>query len=208
MPDYDPENIPVLDDIIKDENDEMAGVHEKIVITDEMQEDDNTLDLFKGTTAEIEINIDDAEPEIGSIEQVADQVIDEDIAIDTETVETVENETPDDAPAVFESALITYPLEDDAEQSLEPQSKNETSSETINADENHSDEEQNELPENINETAAITEPTINLDLDRIIDDVVTQMMPELEQQLRTRLRLALQEQADEQKTFVSTDERR
>ena len=207
MPDYDPENIPVLDDIIKDENDEMASVHEKIVITDEVQEDDAP-DLFKGATAEIEIDIDDAEPEIGTIEQVADQVIDENIAVDTETVETVENETPGDDPAVFESALITYPLEDDAEQSLEPQSENETSPEIINADENHSDEEQNELPENIDEAAAIAGPVINRDLDRIIDDVVTQIMPELEQQLRTRLKLALQEQADKQKTFISTDEHR
>jgi hypothetical protein len=213
MPDYDPKTIPVLDDIIEDEINETATVHEKITISDEMHADDNTLDMFNGSTAEIQIDVDGAEPEIGTIDQFNDPVTDEDVDIEIEAGETQdkaiqEGEAPDegmpnDDSAVFESAIISYPLEDDVEQRLEQGSENDASPETINAD-----EEQNKLPENIDETAVIAEPATNLDLDLIIDDVVTRMMPELEQQLRARLRQALQEQAYKQKNFMSTDERK
>ncbi len=171
MPDYDPKNIPVLDDIIEDDGDETAASHEKIIVTDEMQADDNTLDLFNESSADIEM--DSAQPKIGAIEQVMDHVIDAEIEIDIEASETRTEEIPlDETPAddsdVFESALIDYPHEDDVEQEIE----SDASAKATDADD---------------------EPAINLDLDAIIDDVVTQLLPELEQQLRTRLKQALQE---------------
>ncbi len=87
MPDYDPKNIPLLDDIIEQEN-EASASHEKINLSDEISADDSTLNLFNDTTADIEI--DSTEPEIGSID------------------EFIENETKID---IIESTLIDYSFE-------------------------------------------------------------------------------------------------
>ncbi len=200
MPDYDPKSIPVLDDIIEDDGDETAAAHDKIIITEEMQADDNTLDLFNESSANIEM--DNAEPEIGAIDQFINEDIDVDIETIAATIAAPENETLDnEAPAAdadsFESALIDYPHEDDDEQGIEQQAESDVLPEVIDNDDKQADNEQaNDAPDELNtdisETAMIAEPASSLDLDAIIDDVVTQLMPELEQQLRTRLKQALQ----------------
>ncbi len=221
MPDYDPKSIPVLDDIIEDEAGDADNIHEKIIISDEISNDDNTLDLFNHAPGNIEgdIEIEYSEPEIGAI----DKFIEDDVSVNIEATgdfreeesrEENHNEVPDAGetgsesfnepdhesghepdlePQVFESALIDYTYQNQTENSLELQAESGTTSEEINTDNAHALEEQSQNPSNINESAIIAEPAIALDVDAIINDVVSQVMPELEQQLRTRLKQALQE---------------
>jgi len=192
MPDYDPKSIPVLDDIIEDES-TAADTHEKIIVSDEMHEDDNTLDLFNAATAEIEVDIDNDEPEIGTIEKH----LDGETEIDIKATEDIINETPDDEQAVdgaevFESALIDYAQEDRSEETSEQENAL-TSAETETSNSDIFDE-QDDQSTDIAEPVTDTEPETTLNIDTIIDDIVSQMMPELEQTLRSRLKLALQEQ--------------
>jgi len=209
MPDYDSKNIPVLDDIIEHDGEEKAAAHDKIIVTDEMHADDNTLDLFNENT---NIEIDSTEPEIGTI----DQFINEDVEINIEATETAAekislDETPAGDSNALESALIDYPREDDVAQEIEQQAESDALPEVIDADDEPADDEQtNEEPDalvtDISETAIIAEPASNLDLDAIIDDVVTQLLPELEQQLRTRLKQALQKQLPQGSTEPTASE--
>jgi len=208
MPDYDPKNIPVLDDIIEHEA-EAADIHQKIILSDEINTDDNTLDMFNHTTAEIEIE--HSEPEIGAI----DRFIEDDIAVSIETSSEPREEALKQAPGhdeagseshIYESALIDYSLEDPAEHDFETQTENNISAEETDADDEpvfnaHTFDEQNDQPADI-----ITDESTPLNLDAIIDDVVTQLMPELEQQLRSRLKQALQEQLPQESIEPTTPE--
>ncbi len=173
MPDYDPKNIPTLDDIIEGESNDAAAIHEKIIITDEMNADEHTLDLFNDKATDIEI--DQMDPEIGTIDKFIDAATD----IDVETIRTLDDETD-----VTESALIDYPLEEDSEENIED--------EIIVSHDHTPDEPGDQIPV-ITEPPAISDPAITLDLDSIIDDIVTRLMPDLEQQLRSQIRQALQE---------------
>jgi len=205
MPDYYSKNIPVLDDIIEDDSEEKAAAHDKIIATDEMHTDDNTLDLFNETA---DIEIDNAEPEIGTI----DQFIDEAVEIDIEAIAAPENETPDDEVQAaeadsFESALIDYSHEDDDEQVLEQEAESDISAEATGDDDSQTSEAPevpNDLAADSGEASSIPEPAI--DLDAIIDDVVTQLMPELEQQLRSRLKQTLQESLLQENSEETTSE--
>ncbi len=208
MPDYDPKSIPVLDDIIEHEDD-ASDVHQKIIISDEINADDNTLDMFNETTTEIEIE--HSEPEIGAI----DRFIEDDVAVSIETSSEPREEGLKQAPdhdeagnelldkagsesQIYESALIDYSLEDPAENDFETQTESNISAKETDADDEavfnaHTLDEQSDLPADLIAPSIITDEAPPLDLDAIIDDVVTQLMPELEQQLRTRLKQALQE---------------
>ncbi len=226
MPDYDPKNIPILDDIIEDESDETAAIHEKIIVTDEMHNDDNTLDLFNDESNILEI--DDTEPRIGAI----DKFIDDDVTVNIETAEDEiaddeapadnnndndndgdesDNETADES-ITFESALIDYSHQDSAENNFTPQTQDDISIEQTDADDEQTfdqpSDQPSDQPADISEPYVISNAAAALNIDAIIDDVVTQLIPELEQQLRTRLRQALQEQAYKQTKIISTDERK
>ncbi len=112
MPDYDPKNIPILDDVIEDESDDAAASHEKIIITDEVIADEHTLDLFNDKTADIET--DQLAPEIGSIDKFIDAATDSDV----ETIETLHSEkniedavtvNHDQIPGIAEPPTISDP---------------------------------------------------------------------------------------------------
>lgn len=207
MPDYDPENIPVLDDIIEDDGEEKAAAHDKIIVTDEMHADDSTLDMFNETA---DIEIDNAEPEIGTI----DQFINEAVEIDIEAIAAPENALLNDEAQTadadsFESALINYPHENDVEQTPEQEAKSDISAGATGDDDSQTSEAPeapNDLTADSGEASSIPEPANNLDLDAIIDDVVTQLMPELEQQLRTRLKQVLQESLAQENIKPATSE--
>ncbi len=221
MPDYDPKSIPVLDDIIE-HADDAADVHQKIIISDEINTDDNTLDMFSHATTEIEIE--HSEPEIGAI----DRFIEDDVAVSIETSgepgeealkkapdhDEADNERLDESGSespLYESALIDYSREDPAENDFETQTENNISSEETDADDEavfnvHTLDEQSDQPADIIAPFIITDEAPPLDLDAIIDDVVTQLMPELEQQLRSRLKQALQEQLPQEIIEPTTSE--
>jgi len=103
------------------------------------------------STKPANIEIDNAEPEIGTI----DQFINEDIEIDIEAIAAPENKPLDDEAQAadsdsFESALINYPNEDDDEQVLEQEAESNTSSEATDTN----DSPTNEAPETPNDLAA------------------------------------------------------
>lgn len=175
MPDYDPKNIPVLDDIIEDEvenKNEATTTRRKIILSDEISADENSLDLFSEATTDIKI--DDTEPEIGII----DKVIDDDIDLEIETLET-----QDDESNIVESALIDYSFENDTE--------DDTAADEQTVDQIHPSDEQINHQTEIIEPQTIIDPAIAL--NSIVDDIVTQLIPDLELQLHSLVKKALRE---------------
>jgi len=178
MPDYDPKNIPILDDII--ENDAKSKNADAITTSDgkiipeqistdiagaEKLQDDNTLDLFNDKTTDFKVG--NSEPESGVIDKFIGDINEDSEAIGIENSET---ETVD-------SALIDYQVVED---------------------ENDSEQQDDQIgqAQTIAGQSTIAEQTITL--DSIADDVVKQLLPDLEQQLRFLVQQALEEKLPEE----------
>ncbi|MBE9560534.1 MAG: hypothetical protein IMF15_07065 [Proteobacteria bacterium] len=110
MPDYDPKSIPILDDIIDNDVDSentdtadtaydkpLSEEADTEILDTEDGSDDNTLDLFKGDAADIDVET--VEPEI--------------TAIDTFNNNVIVDEPESDETKSIESALIDYQPEED-----------------------------------------------------------------------------------------------
>ena len=203
MPDYDPKSIPILDDIIEDENDKTAKAHDEIIICDEVIEDDGTLDLFNDVSTDVEV--DQAEPAIGSIDKFIQH--DDNTDVDA-SIDDAHNETSNDEVVLeIESDIVdetfseisseTPPDETLNEVAGETEEKTETSKSAL-IDYSLAEAPEERIAETLDESPAQTEEAAPVvDLDSLVDDVVTQLMPELKQKLHTLVRQALQEQLPE-----------
>ncbi len=198
MADFDPENIPVLDDIIEDEDDDAIKDRES---AEPQESDDNTPNLFAETPAQTEDSL--SEEEIVDVRVFTDDESSSDFsAIEEETgisenavypvaADTAENETADDI-----EAETTFPVDGSADSPVD----------TLPADGPAVDtpvEESTEAPSAIAEspepvTGLPNEETVTAQtLDNMVSDIVKQLMPDLEQQLRFLVQQALEDRLPE-----------
>ena len=185
MPDYDPKSIPILDDIIEDDQEDKTVpelTESDISGIDNEQFDEQAgdhLDLFDENTTDIE-----AEPEIGAIDQF---------------INTIQDDFDDHDDEPVESALIDYHSADVDTPAIDRQyetGQQETGQqETIQQDTVPAADDLavNDMSiENI--TPASGQPVV---LDEIVDEIVKQLMPDLEQQLRFLVQQALEDRLPE-----------
>ena len=191
MPDYDAKNIPVLDDVIENGDDEKRDFDLSIESPgDEAKE--NNLDLFAGET--FDLAVEDADIETAATET---SIIEVETAAEPQigTVDNITNEDSYDVPLYspekasedeaekFESALIDYNAVDEAEAST-------IDMPVIDMPAVNKQEEDPPLEVKQQISTAIS-------LQSVTDDIVKQLMPELEQQLRLLLEQALKEKLPE-----------
>jgi hypothetical protein len=163
MPDYDPKSIPILDDIIDDDNDNSDAEQVNPVIAEsESEQAGNSPELSAAETSDISSN------EISKVHITSMEIID---------VETVDPEIADidrfiiDSETI-QSAQIDYHAEDLTEDFDETDIG---SGDDISSD---------------NVAAETVQPVA---LEALVDDVVKQLMPDLELQLRLHVLQALEE---------------
>ncbi|NOQ88194.1 MAG: hypothetical protein GQ550_04655, partial [Gammaproteobacteria bacterium] len=205
MPDYDPQSIPLLDDIIEEEKTDETGIAAEEINpdADDEQADDN-LDLFHDDTdddnddesTDTTIDAEDAEhyePGSGAIDDVIDRADANDPAIDDPAIDnsatddsasydqlSAETEAAEAEPV--ESALIGYPDEEESGPVVE--SINYSYDEQLSANFTPSDNE------NI---ASVPRVSLESITDTIVDHVITQILPDLEQQLRLLIHQVLED---------------
>jgi len=189
MPDYDPKSIPILDDIIEDDQEDKTVpelTESDISGIDDEQFDEQSgdyLDLFDENTTDIEAA--SAEPDIGAIDQF---------------INTIQDDFDDHDDEPVESALIDYHSADVDTPAIDLQyetGQQETGQqETIQQDTVPAADDLavNDISiENI--TPASGQPVV---LDEIVDEIVKQLMPDLEQQLRFLVQQALEDRLPEE----------
>jgi hypothetical protein len=205
MPDYNPKNIPTLDDVIESADNEKQDVDLSAKPLD-VQSDatESNLDLFAGDTIELLAEGSDIEPPVTDVEAVTitDAIIEYTISpgVNSPAVEpqigAIDNISNKDSSVIslyspvkasedeaeqFESALIDYNGVDITE--------------TSTIDMPATNKQAENQPTEVNQQIV----TANL-LQSVTDDIVEQMMPELEQQLRLLLKQALKEKLPEEIT--------
>ena len=202
MPDYDPQSIPILDDVIVSNTDEKSSTEDTqaaaesfIADTEEAETNatENNLDLFLSDSTDTpaeELIIDNPnklqeESKISSIEHISDTDTDESFA--EESVDA----SDDELEVAFESALI----DDDADiEVLDAGPDITLLDEAISEIETVDDRPSNpaspahDMP--TYDTPALETPE---SLESIVNDVVKHLMPDLEQQLRYLVQQALEE---------------
>ena len=156
MPDYDPKSIPILDDIIDNEVDgeniDAANTAYKKTLSEETStdipdpedgSDDDTLDLFKGDAADI--NVEAVEPEITAIDTFSNDVADEPENNETASVESalIDYQSEEGTTEIDDSDVIDY----------QPEAQPAISAENVDSD----------MP---------VYPVLRIDLDAIVDNVV------------------------------------
>ncbi len=202
MPDYDPKNIPTLDDVIESADNEKQDVDLNAKSLDAQSDAaENNLDLFAGEAIDLLAEGSDFAPPDNGVEAViiTNSIIEYTIgpgangpAMEPQigTIDNISNEdgcviTPyipakasKDEADQLESALIDYNGVDEAETStfVMPATKKQAENQ----------------PSEVNQQTV----TANL-LQTVSDDIVKQLMPELEQQLRLLLKQALKEKLPE-----------
>ena len=202
MPDYDPKNIPTLDDVIESADNEKQDVDLSATPLDAQSDAaENNLDLFAGETIDLLAEDPDFAPPVTDIEAVTitNSIIEYTIgpgangpAVEPQ-IGTIDNISKEDGCAItlfspvkasedkaepIESALIDYNGDD------------ETGTSTF--DMSVTNKQAKNQPTEVNRQAV----TANL-LQSVTDDIVKQLMPELEQQLRLLLKQALKEKLPE-----------
>lgn len=200
MQDYDPKNIPILDDIIEDDSDEpelidanldtpgldspasdipelteaVAASSEFIEIDtrQDVDEDDDELNLF--TDDSLTDEEETAGPALGIIDRYIDSTEEEFTSID-------ESETM--------SVQVEYSIDQHLDQRFDQDEP------VISADQDIHAQYDTAFPENTLAEAEqpSTDPVQAVTLSTIVDDVVKQLMPDLEQQLRHLVQQALEE---------------
>ena len=203
MPDYDPKNIPTLDDVIESADNEKQDVELSAKPLDAQSDAaENNLDLFAGETIDLLAEGSDIEPSVTGVEAltITDAIIEYTISpgANSPAVEpqigAIDNISDEDDGVInpysqtkaaedelFESALINYNGVDVTE----------TSTFDIPATNKQAENQSLEVnPKTV---------TANL-LQSVTDDIVKQLMPELEQQLRLLLKQALKEKLPEEIT--------
>ena len=199
MPDYDPKNIPILDDVIENADNEKRDFDLSVEPPDD-EAKENSLDQFAGETFDLAA---------------------EDADIETAATETsnVEVET-----AIITDSIIEYSINPGA---ISPAINNPTAEPQIGSVDNISNEDGDDVPlyspakasEDEAEAPTIDMPVIDMpatnkqeedqplevkqqtstaiSLQSVTDGIVKQLMPELEQQLRLLLEQALKEKLPE-----------
>ncbi len=205
MPDYDPKNIPTLDDVIERADNEKQDVDLSAKPLDAQSDAaENKLDLFAGETIDLLAEGSDFEPSVTGVEAVTitDSIIEYTIspgangpAVEPQ-IGTIDNISNEDGCAItlfspvkaseeeaeqFESALIDY------------NSVDETGTSTFGMPATNKQAENQPIEVNRQTASA------NL-LQSVTDDIIKQLMPELEQQLRLLLKQALKEKLPEEIT--------
>jgi hypothetical protein len=202
MPDYDPKNIPTLDDVIDStDNDQQDVDLSATPLDDQFDAAENKLDLFVDENIDLLAEGSDFEAPVTDTEAVTitDSIIEYAIgpganapAVEPQisTIDNISNEdggaitlfspvkAPEDEAEPFESALIDYSGVD------------ETGTSTFDMPATKKQAENQ--PTEVNQQTV----TANL-LQSVSDDIVKQLMPELEQQLRLLLKQALKEKLPE-----------
>jgi len=200
MQDYDPKNIPILDDIIEDDSDEpelidanldtpgldspasdipelteaVAASSEFIDIDtrQDVDEDDDELNLF--TDDSLTDEEETAGPALGIIDRYIDSTEEAFTSID-------ESETM--------SVQVEYSIDQHLDQRFDQDEP------VISTDQDIQALDDTAFPENTLAEAeqSSTDPVQAVTLSTIVDDVVKQLMPDLEQQLRHLVQQALEE---------------
>lgn len=216
MPDYDPKSIPILDDVIEtedtssentaiDDEDEIFTLFE----AEPVQSEDN-LDLFAETsiaaetlTTENLANEDDfvetTEPQIGIIDDIIDEEINNDIH--PHDIEASQQAVITDfEAAAYENStdISTDDLATESKPEIEP-----IESSLIDY---HNDAEENETVADIQPIEVEQQTTENpASLESVVDDITKQLMPDLEQQLRFLIQQALEDRLPEDVIDKLTD---
>ena len=211
MPDYDPKNIPTLDDVIESADNEKRDFDlsaEPLEAEAESDAAENNLNLFASETNDLLAEGSDIEPSISDIEAVTitNSIIEYTISPGASSpaeepqigaIDNISNEdgyvvtlyspakASEDEAEQLESALIDYNDVDETETSTFDMSATHKLSEN--------------QPIEVNQQTV----TANL-LQSVTDDIVKQLMPELEQQLRLLLKQALKEKLPEEITRSET----
>ena len=203
MPDYDPKNIPTLDDIIESADNEKQDVDLSAKPLDAQSDTaENKLDLFTGETIDLLAESSDIESYVTGVEAltITDSIIEYTIspgancpAVEPQ-IGTIDNISDEDGGDInlynpakaseeetdqFESALIDYKGVDITEIS------------TFDMPATNKQAE--------NQPIEVNRQTVSANLlQSVTDDIIKQLMPELEQQLRLLLKQALKEKLPEE----------
>jgi len=204
MPDYDPQSIPVLDDIIEEEKTDETDIGtEKINDGANVKQADNNFNLFDNDAdndtdddgIDTAINTVDAvahEPGLGAIDDIIEHVeanapaIGDSAIVDATSYDQPGAETEAVEAKPVESALMAYPDEEESVPVIA--SVNHNSDEQLTANLTLSDNEK---------TASV--PQVSLEsiaddiVDNIVDHLLTQLLPDLELQLRLLVHQALED---------------
>ncbi len=201
MPDYDPQSIPILDDVIvSDAHEKSSTEHTKaaaesfIADTEEAETNaaENNLDFFSDsivTLTEEDIldnpNKPQEESQISSIEPITDTGPDESFA------EASVDASDDEQEVAVESALIDYDADSEA---LDAGPDTTLLEEAINEIETVDDRPINPASPAY-DMPALETPALETSesLESIVNDVVKHLMPDLEQQLRYLVQQALED---------------
>lgn len=205
MPEYDPKSIPILDDIIDDDNSDAEQVN-PVIAESESEQADNSLDLFAVDTADIdstgiseinittvEIDVETVEPEIADIDRFIDKTEDNSEVLATGYLDAEINQSaqvdyhviditdePDEAVIDRQQKNLQYETESLTETRQQEETAYTPAADVDNAADISSDDE-------------VAEPHQPFALEVLVDDVVKQLMPGLEQQLRLHVMQALEE---------------
>ena len=179
MPDYDPKNIPTLDDIIEDDiveedNSEPELAAPELDAFQYRDSDDSSidsLDLF--TSDALDAEDDTAQPDPGTIDQLTSSAEDDQTEDDTDTTE---------------SALIDY-YADQEDAAIDFHNESQAVNDILHHSDDLSYDDLNEITAEENEI----EPILPATLSSVVDEVVKQLVPDLEQQLRYQVQRALEE---------------
>ena len=202
MPDYDPQSIPILDDVIVSNTDEKSSTEDTqaaaesfIADTEEAETNatENNLDLFLSDSTDTpaeELILDNPnklqeESKISSIEHISDTDTDESFA--EESVDA----SDDELEVAFESALIDYDADIevlDAGPDITLLDEAISEIETVDDRPSNPASPAHDMP--TYDTPALETPE---SLESIVNDVVKHLMPDLEQQLRYLVQQALEE---------------
>lgn len=209
MPDYDPKNIPILDDVIESADNEKRGFDLSVGSAEPFDAEsdagsyatENNLDLFASEAIDLAAEASDIETAVFEVEAVtiADSILEYTINPDAISlaaepqiapVDNISNEDGDDVP-LYSPAK---PPEDEAKKFesalIDYNAVDEAEISTINMPD--IDQQENDQPLEIKQQTATA-----ISLQSVTDDIVKQLMPELEQQLRLLLEQALKEKLPE-----------
>lgn len=227
MPDYDPESIPILDDVI-----EPAGTNddlEQTVSDDSVINDYSKSDNSKPDNDEVEIdigNIDRFSEDTSTVSLSDDNTIDEDAGLDdhhsdflddTETDKAlpfISESIHDPEPTLAESALIAY----DTDTTTSDADDKAIASTSFHTDRQHAeviaDIAEDSMAEHDIELDIETDTTQHMSTDTndtpslqsITDDIVRQIMPDLEKQLNRLVQQALEDRLSRPIEAVASSE--
>jgi len=196
MADYDTKIIPILDDIIEDQETENVVVQEADTVAPDEQaiQAENNLDLF-GDEPEQLIS-DDSDPEVGAIVEIDEYQYDDTLAVDFAAAEftALHSETS------YEIQRDTDNNKDGIEVDIKTDAENIRSAlidDQTTDEEDGTDFTANDYPNTkriFDQTPEVaTQDFETQSLEAVVNDIVKQLMPGLEQQIRLLVQQALED---------------